>query len=181
MSIISYIKRIFRIKPKISKIKVFYIKAFKAYNFTEDFIRVLQMMNFDERNAFVRTFENTVVYIILKKDNIERNLNKQIVNLKSEVNSLNTRIKGFEKDCAGDITIIETLRTEVKHLNESIRTKNEQIDAATIQVKANHDKYVKEHAICDSLKSKCDYYKKLMWIFALVCALSCSAFISVII
>ena len=68
MSIISYIKRIFRIKPKISKIKVFYIKAFKAYNFTEDFIRVLLMMNFDERNAFVRTFENTVVYIILKKD-----------------------------------------------------------------------------------------------------------------
>ena len=122
-----------------------------------------------------------LVQIILKKDNIERNLNKQIVNLKSEVNTLNTRIKGFEKDCAGDINIIETLRTEVKHLNESIRTKNEQIDAANIQVNANHDKYVKEHAICNSLKSKCDYYKKLMWIFALVCALSCSAFISVII
>lgn len=68
MSIFSYIKRIFRSKPKISKMKVFYIKAFKAYNFTEDFIRVLRMMNFDDRNAFVRTFENTVVYIILKKD-----------------------------------------------------------------------------------------------------------------
>ena len=122
-----------------------------------------------------------LVQIILKKDNIERNLNKQIVNLKSEVNTLNTRIKGFEKDCAGDINIIETLRTEVKHLNESIRTKNEQIDAAKIQAKDNHDKYVKERTICDSFKTKCDYYKKLMWIFALVCALSCSAFISVII
>ena len=109
-----------------------------------------------------------LVQIILKKDNIERNLNKQIVNLKSEVNTLNTRIKGFEKDCAGDSNIIETLRTEVKHLNESIRTKNEQIDSANIQVNANHDKYVKEHAICNSLKSKCDYYKKLMWTFAIL-------------
>ena len=122
-----------------------------------------------------------LVQIILKKDNIERNLNKQIVNLKSEVNTLNTRIKGFEKDCAGDINIIETLRTEVKHLNESIRTKNEQIDAAKIQAKDNNDKYFKEHIMCDSFKAKCNYYKKLMWIFALVCALSCSAFISVII
>ena len=122
-----------------------------------------------------------LVQIILKKDNIERNLNKQIVNLKSEVNTLNSRIKGFEKDCDGDITIIETLRTEVKHLNESIRTKNEQIDAAKIQAKDNNDKYFKEHIMCDSFKAKCYYYKKLMWIFALVCALSCSAFISVII
>ena len=122
-----------------------------------------------------------LVQIILKKDNIERNLNKQIVNLKSEVNNLNARIKGFEKDCAGDINIIETLRTEVKHLNESIRTKNEQIDAAKIQAKDNNDKYFKEHIMCDSFKAKCNYYKKLMWIFALVCALSCSAFISVII
>ena len=122
-----------------------------------------------------------LVQIILKKDNIERNLNKQIVNLKSEVNTLNARIKGFEKDCAGDITIIETLRTEVKHLNESIRTKNEQIDAAKIQAKDNNDKYFKEHIMCDSFKAKCYYYKKLMWIFALVCALSCSAFISVVI
>ena len=122
-----------------------------------------------------------LVQIILKKDNIERNLNKQIVNLKSEVNTLNSRIKGFEKDCAGDINIIETLRTDVKHLIESIRTKNEQIDAAKIQAKDNNDKYFKEHIMCDSFKAKCYYYKKLMWIFALVCALSCSAFISVII
>ena len=122
-----------------------------------------------------------LVQIILKKDNIERNLNKQIINLKSEVNTLNSRIKGFEKDCAGDSNIIETLRTEVKHLNESIRTKNEQIDAAKIQAKDNNDKYFKEHIMCDSFKAKCYYYKKLMWIFALVCALSCSAFISVII
>lgn len=118
-----------------------------------------------------------LVQIILKKDNIERNLNKQIVNLKSEVNNRNACIKGFEKGCADNINVIETLRTEVKHLNESIRTKNEQIDAAKIQAKDNNDKYFKEHIMCDSFKAKCYYYKKLMWIFALVCALFCSAFI----
>ena len=122
-----------------------------------------------------------LVQIILKKDNIERNLNKQIINLKSEVNTLNACIKGFEKDCAGDITIIETLRTEVKHLNESIRTKNEQIDATKIQAKNNHDKYLKEHTLCDSLEAKCNSYKKLMWIFAVGFVLSCGALISVII
>lgn len=109
-----------------------------------------------------------LIQIILKKDNIERNLNKQIVNLKSEVNTLNTRIKDFEKHCDDYITLIEKLRADGRYLNESIRTKNEQIDAATIQVNANHDKYVKEHAICNSLKSKCDYYKKLMWTFAIL-------------
>ena len=109
-----------------------------------------------------------LVQIILKKDNIERNLNKQIINLKGEVNTLNSRVKGFEKDYDGDINTIENLRTECKHLHEAIRTKNEQIDAANIQVNANHDKYVKEHAICNSLKSKCDYYKKLMWTFAIL-------------
>ena len=122
-----------------------------------------------------------LVQIILKKDKIERNLNKQIVNLKSEVNTLNTRIKGFEKDCGGDINIIETLRTEVKHLNESVRTKNEQIDAAKIQAKDNHDKYIKEHNICDGLEAKCNSYKKLMWTFAVGFVLSCGALISVVI
>ena len=122
-----------------------------------------------------------LVQIILKKDNIERNLNKQIVNLKSEVNTLNTRIKSFEKDCDGDSTIIETLRAEVKYLNESICTKNEQIDTAKIQAKDNHDKYVKERTICDSFKAKYDYYKKLMLIFTVLFVLSFVAFISVII
>ena len=122
-----------------------------------------------------------LVQIILKKDNIERNLNKQIINLKSEVNTLNTRIKGFEKDYDGDITIIETLRTEVKHLNEAIRTKNEQIDAAKIQAKDNNDKYLKEHTLYYCLKAKCNSYKKLMWTFAVGFVLSCGAFISVII
>lgn len=122
-----------------------------------------------------------LIQIILKKDNVERNLNKQIINLKSEVNILNTRIKGFEKDYDGDITIIETLRTEVKHLNESIRTKNEQIDAAKIQAKDNHDKYLKEHTLCDGLEAKCGSYKKLMWAFAIGFVLSCGALISVII
>ena len=58
---------------------------------------------------------------------------------------------------------------------------NKRISFEYALAKDNNDKYFKEHIMCDSFKAKCYYYKKLMWIFALVCALSCSAFISVII
>ena len=68
MSIISSIKKFFGINTKVRKIKMFYIKAFKAYDFSDDFLRILRMMNFDKMNIFVRTCENTVVYVILKKD-----------------------------------------------------------------------------------------------------------------
>lgn len=68
MSIISQIKKIFTRNSRVSKIKVLYIKAFKAYDFTEDFISTLRMMIFDNKNIFIRTHENTVVYMILKKD-----------------------------------------------------------------------------------------------------------------
>ena len=68
MSIISYIKNFFTSNLKVHRIKVFYIKAFKAYNYTEDFVNTLRMMIFDNRNIFIRTYEDTVVYMILKKD-----------------------------------------------------------------------------------------------------------------
>ena len=68
MSIISYIKNFFTSSLKVHKINGFYIKAFKAFNYTEDFINTLLMMIFDNRNIFIRTYEDTVVYMILKKD-----------------------------------------------------------------------------------------------------------------
>ena len=67
MTIISSIKKFFRSKRKIRKIKVFYIKAFKSNIFTENFIEKLRKLNFDVRNVFIRSYENIIVYIILKK------------------------------------------------------------------------------------------------------------------
>lgn len=67
MSIISSIKKFFGFNTKIRKIKMFYIKAFKAYDFADDFLRMIQLMNFDGKNIFVRTYKDTVVYMILKK------------------------------------------------------------------------------------------------------------------
>ena len=67
MSIISSIKKFLGINVKVRKIKMVYIKAFKAYDFSDDFLRILRMMNFDNKNIFVRVYEGTVVYIILKK------------------------------------------------------------------------------------------------------------------
>jgi len=68
MSIISSIKKFFGFNTKVRKIKMFYIKAFKAYDFADDFLRMIQLMNFDKKSIFVRTCDNTVVYMILKKD-----------------------------------------------------------------------------------------------------------------
>lgn len=67
MSIISSIKKFFGFNTKVRKIKMFYIKAFKAYDFSDDFLRMIQLMNFDKKSIFVRTCDNTVVYVILKK------------------------------------------------------------------------------------------------------------------
>ena len=67
MSIISSIKKFFGFNTKVRKIKMFYIKAFKAYDFADDFLRMIQLMNFDKKSIFVRTCDNTVVYVILKK------------------------------------------------------------------------------------------------------------------
>ena len=68
MSIISYIKKFFTPNSKVHKIKVLYLKAFKAYDFAANFAITLRMMIFDNRNIFIRTYEDTVVYMILKKD-----------------------------------------------------------------------------------------------------------------
>jgi len=68
MSIISSIKKFFGINTKIRKIKMFYIKAFKAYDFADDFLKVVQMMIFNDKNIFIRIYDDTIVYIILKED-----------------------------------------------------------------------------------------------------------------
>lgn len=73
-----------------------------------------------------------LINIILKKDKVEKNLNSQIVNLKGEVNSLNTRIKGFNKDFEGT-------EKELKNLKDYQRTLRETIDSLRIQIKEKEE------------------------------------------
>lgn len=73
-----------------------------------------------------------LINIILKKDKVEKNLNSQIVNLKGEVNSLNTRIKGFNKDFEGT-------EKELRNLKDSQKTNRETIDSLRIQIKEKEE------------------------------------------
>lgn len=71
MSIISSVKRFLGIKSKkrITEFREFYLKAYKAYEYRDDFLRILQQFYFEpSTNLFIRLDDNTVVYMIYKKD-----------------------------------------------------------------------------------------------------------------
>ena len=72
-----------------------------------------------------------LVQIILKKDNIERNLNNQIKGLKGEVNVLSARVNAFDKDMEGTMQTIEVYKDKIKTLNEkndSLTIRNKDIN-----------------------------------------------------
>lgn len=78
-----------------------------------------------------------LIQIILKKDKVERNLNKQVANLKGEVNTLSTRVNNFYADMQGTYQALEAAKDQVKALQE----KN---DALKIESKDNYDLYLQE-------------------------------------
>lgn len=68
-----------------------------------------------------------LISIILRKDETERKLSNQIVNLKAEVNSLNKRISNISRDMDG------TLR-ELNNVRDSNKVSREQIDSLRIRL-----------------------------------------------
>ena len=65
-----------------------------------------------------------LVQIILRKDNIEKNLNGQIINLKGEVNSLSTRVNNFDADMEGTLQSLDAYKGRVETLNEKLNAAN---------------------------------------------------------
>lgn len=73
MSIISSVKKFLGIKDKkrITEFREFYLKAYKAYEYRDDFLRILQQMFFEpSTNLFIRMDDNTVVYMIYMKNDM---------------------------------------------------------------------------------------------------------------
>ena len=68
-----------------------------------------------------------LIEVILRKDKIEKNQVKQISNLKGEINSLNSRIKGFIEDSEGDQKTIKELRDNCSNLEDLNKTLHENI------------------------------------------------------
>ena len=62
------------------------------------------------QTKLLKKSKEELIEIVLRKDKIEKNQVKQISNLKGEINSLNSRIKGFISDSEGDQKTIKELR-----------------------------------------------------------------------
>ena len=79
------------------------------------------------QTKLLKKSKEELIEIVLRKDKIEKNQVKQISNLKGEINSLNTRIKGFAIDSEGDQKTIKELRDNCSKLEDLNKTLHENI------------------------------------------------------
>ena len=79
------------------------------------------------QTKLLKKSKEELIEVILRKDKIEKNQVKQISNLKGEINSLNSRIKGFIADSEGDQKIIKELRESCSKLEDLNKTLHENI------------------------------------------------------
>ena len=93
------------------------------------------MANVKEKSAALKSRQTKLlkkskeelIEVILRKDKIEKNQVKQISNLKGEIKSLNSEIKGFIADSEGDQKIIKELRESCSKLEDLNKTLHENI------------------------------------------------------
>ena len=85
------------------------------------------------QTKLLKKSKEELIEIVLRKDKIEKNQVKQISNLKGEINSLNSEIKGFIADSEGDQKIIKELRNDCSKLEDVIKTLHETIDSRAIE------------------------------------------------
>lgn len=79
------------------------------------------------QTKLLKKSKEELIEIVLRKDKIEKNQVKQISNLKGEINSLNSRIKGFIADSEGDQKTIKELREYSSKLEDLNKTLHENI------------------------------------------------------
>ena len=79
------------------------------------------------QTKLLKKSKEELIEIVLRKDKIEKNQVKQISNLKGEINSLNSEIKGFIVDSEGDQKIIKELRESCSKLEDLNKTLHENI------------------------------------------------------
>ena len=100
------------------------------------------MVNAKEKNAALKSRQTKLlkkskeelIEVILRKDKIERNQVNQISNLKGEINSLQSRIKGFIADSEGDSNTIYELREKLSNANDLNKALNENINSNSHEI-----------------------------------------------
>ena len=100
------------------------------------------MVNAKDKNAALKSRQTKLlkkskeelIEVILRKDKIERNQVNQISNLKGEINSLQSRIKGFIADSEGDSNTIYELREKLANANDLNKALNENINSNSHEI-----------------------------------------------
>ena len=95
------------------------------------------------QTKLLKKSKEELIEIVLKKDKIEKNQVKQISNLKGEINSLNSRIKGYIADNDGNEEKIKELRNDNIFLKNRNSRLNEKINAKSIEIEDLTDKFNK--------------------------------------
>lgn len=85
------------------------------------------------QTKLLKKSKDELIEVILRKDKIEKNQVNQISNLKGEINSLNSRIKGFIADSEGDQKTIKELRNDYSKLEDVNKTLHEVINSRAIE------------------------------------------------
>ena len=106
------------------------------------------MVNVKEQSAALKSRQTKLlkkskeelIEVILRKDKIEKNQVKQISNLKGEINSLNSRIKGFIADSEGDQETIKGLRECYSKSEDINKTLHEVINSKSVELEETTNK-----------------------------------------
>ena len=95
------------------------------------------------QTKLLKKSKEELIEIVLRKDKIEKNQVKQISNLKGEINSLNSEIKGFIADSEGDQKIIKELRESCSKLEDLNKTLHENIAFNRSELEETTNKFSK--------------------------------------
>ena len=95
------------------------------------------------QTKLLKKSKEELIEIVLKKDKVERNQVNQISKLKGEVNSLQSRIKGYIADNDGNEEKIKELRNDNIFLKDRNDSLNEKINAKSIEIEELTDKFNK--------------------------------------
>ena len=109
------------------------------------------MANVKEQNAslkarqtkLLKKTKDELIEVILRKDKVERNQVNQISKLKGEINSLQSRIKGYIADNEGNEEKIKDLRNDNIFLKDRNSSLNEKINAKSVEIEEITAKFTK--------------------------------------
>ena len=93
------------------------------------------------QTKLLKKSKEELIEIVLKKDKIEKNQVNQISNLKGEINSLQSRIKGYIADNDGNYEKIKELRNDNIFLKDRNSSLNEKINTKSIEIEELTDKF----------------------------------------